>query len=247
MGKAKKATTSGKSATTKVKKAPAKAPAAKAAKAPAAKAPAAKAAKAPATKGAKKPAGKAAKGGKEAKADSKQERKLGLRGAAPWAARHAAKHAAEARARAALPPPPGSARLTIRVPQAAEDIKAKVLHLHNTLAKIKGLRKNLNKSFFEVGQMLAEIREKKSYEAKGFGTFETFLEREMSEVGKVTCLRLVKVVGLFQREAALEIGMDKLFLAITAIEMEALPDARVSGKLPAPPSTSALPLRPPGR
>lgn len=222
MGKAKKATSSGKSA---AKKAPAKAPA---------------------TKAVKKSAGKAAKGAKEAKADPKQERKLGLRGAAPWAARHAAKHAAEARARAALPPPPGSARLTIRVPQAAEDIKAKVLHLHNTLAKIKGFRKNLSKSFFEVGQLLAEIREKKSYEAKGFGTFETFLEREMAEVGKVTCLRLVKVANLFQREAALEVGMDKLFLAITAIETEVLPD-RVSGKLPAPPSTSALPLRPPGR
>ena len=35
------------------------------------------------------------------------KRKLGLRGAAPWAARHAAKHAAEARARAAEPPLPG--------------------------------------------------------------------------------------------------------------------------------------------
>src|SRR4051794_28703822 len=50
---------------------------------------------------------------------SPPKRKLGLRGAAPWAARHAAKHAAEARARAAEPPPPGSARATIRVPTGA--------------------------------------------------------------------------------------------------------------------------------
>ena len=54
------------------------------------------------------------------------KRKLGLRGAAPWAARHAAKHAAEARARAAEPAPPGSARATIRVPDGAEAIKAKI-------------------------------------------------------------------------------------------------------------------------
>ncbi|MDP9037127.1 MAG: hypothetical protein M3O50_20200, partial [Myxococcota bacterium] len=53
------------------------------------------------------------------------KRKLGLRGAAPWAARHAAKHAAEARARAAEPPLPGSARATIRTPENAEDIKQK--------------------------------------------------------------------------------------------------------------------------
>ena len=51
------------------------------------------------------------------------KRKRGLRGAAPWAARHAAKHAAEARARAAEPAPPGSARATIRVPTGAEDDK----------------------------------------------------------------------------------------------------------------------------
>ncbi|HEX3346175.1 MAG TPA: hypothetical protein VHS09_16440, partial [Polyangiaceae bacterium] len=73
---------------------------------------------------ASKPA--AAKGGAAAKDEGPLKRKLGLRGAAPWAARHAAKHAAEARARAAEPPLPGSARATIRTPENAEDIKQKV-------------------------------------------------------------------------------------------------------------------------
>src|SRR5690349_16260616 len=76
----------------------------------------------------------------QAKAGSAPEppkRKLGLRGAAPWAARHAAKHAAEARARAAEPPLPGSARATIRTPAQAEDIKQKIAELHNSLQQIK--------------------------------------------------------------------------------------------------------------
>src|SRR6185436_20007094 len=64
------------------------------------------------------------------------KRKLGLRGAAPWAARHAAKHAAEARARAAEPPPPGSARATLRVPTGAEELKVKIGELHNALLQI---------------------------------------------------------------------------------------------------------------
>src|SRR5215467_4960359 len=72
------------------------------------------------------------------------KRKLGLRGAAPWAARHAAKHAAEARARAAEPPLPGSARATIRTPAQAEDIKQKIAELHQALTQIKAFRKNLN-------------------------------------------------------------------------------------------------------
>src|SRR4051794_35222507 len=146
---------------------------------------------------------KAAKGKADAKASGKNgakaggpqkgdktpetpKRKLGLRGAAPWAARHAAKHAAEARARAAEPPLPGSARATIRTPAQAEDIKAKIGELHNSLQQIKGFRKNLAKGFYDVGIVLNEIKARRLYEAKGFANFESFLERETAELGKTT-------------------------------------------------------------
>jgi hypothetical protein len=188
--------------------------------------------------------------GKVDKAPEPPKRKLGLRGAAPWAARHAAKHAAEARARAAEPPLPGSARATIRTPAQAEDIKAKVLELHNALLQIKGLRKNLQKGFFDIGTVLREIQAKRLFEAKGFGTFEAFLERETAELGKTTALRLVRIAGLFQKEAALELGMDRIFMALMSIEAGdgVTPDARTSGKIPPPPlSSSVLPLKPPGR
>jgi hypothetical protein len=202
-------------------------------------------AKGSAKNGAKASSGKGDKGG----ADS-PKRKLGLRGAAPWAARHAAKHAAEARARAAEPPLPGSARATIRTPSGAEDIKQRIADLHNALQQIKGLRKNLAKGFFDIGTVLREIREKKLYEAKGFGTFEAFLERETAELGKTTALRLVRISGLFQKEGALELGMDRTFMALMSIEAGdgVAPDARTSGKIPPPPlSSSVLPLKPPGR
>src|SRR5271165_454154 len=106
--------------------------------------------KAPANKASAKASGAAkagapAKAGAGAKDEGPLKRKLGLRGAAPWAARHAAKHAAEARARAAEPPLPGSARATIRTPENAEDIKSKVRDLHAALSQIKQLRKQLPK------------------------------------------------------------------------------------------------------
>ncbi|MCL2776514.1 MAG: hypothetical protein FWD73_00820 [Polyangiaceae bacterium] len=180
---------------------------------------------------------------------SEPKRKLGLRGAAPWAARHAAKHAAEARARAAEPPLPGSARATIRTPVAAEDIKQRIGDLHNALQKIKGFRKNLNKGFFDVGVVLRDIQAKRLYEAKGFGTFEAFLERETAELGKTTALRLVRIAGLFQKDGALELGMDRIFMALMSIETgDGIVDSRPSGKVPPPPlSSSVLPLKPPGR
>jgi hypothetical protein len=175
------------------------------------------------------------------------KRKLGLRGAAPWAARHAAKHAAEARARAAEPPPPGSARATIRVPSGAEELKAKIAELHNCLLQIRAYRKNLAKGFYDIGGVLKEIHRRKLYEAKGYGSFEAFLEREI-DLGKVTALRLIRVASTFLKEAALEHGMDRSFQAIQALETS--PESYNAPKTPAPPQSPvaakvALPLKPP--
>jgi hypothetical protein len=182
------------------------------------------------------------KSGHDANSASNPKRKLGLRGAAPWAARHAAKHAAEARARAAEPAPPGSARATIRTPTGAEEIKAKIAELHTQTLKVRTLRKRLEKGFYEVGQVLTEIQQQELYQAKGYGSFEAFLEREI-DLGKLTCLRLMKVPQIFQREAALDFGMDRLFAAISALEGELIPKAIPS----APGSKPALPLKPPSR
>jgi hypothetical protein len=173
------------------------------------------------------------------------KRKLGLRGAAPWAARHAAKHAAEARARAAEPPLPGSARATIRTPDNAEDIKQKVRDLHAALAQIKTYRKSLPKTFYDIGVVLKDIQTRRLYEAKRFPSFEAFVEREI-DLGKTTALKLVRLPGLFLREGALEVGMDRLFAAITAIDSGGEPE--MPARIPPPPtSTTSLPMRPPGR
>ncbi len=203
------------------------------------------------TKAAGKNAGGRSAGPQKAdKTPDQPKRKLGLRGAAPWAARHAAKHAAEARARAAEPPLPGSARATIRTPAQAEDIKQKIADLHTCLQQIKAFRKNLAKGFYDVGIVLNDIKARRLYEAKGFGTFEAFLERETAELGKTTALRLVRIASLFKKEAALELGMDRIFMLLVGIEAGdgMTPDARPSGKIPPPPlSSSVLPLKPPGR
>lgn len=177
-------------------------------------------------------------------AEPPAKRKLGLRGAAPWAARHAAKHAAEARARAAEPAPPGSARATIRVPTGAEEIKAKIEELYNKTQHIRTLRKRLEKGFFEIGQVLAEIQERDLHVAKGYGSFEAFLEREI-DLGKQTALKLIKIAHIFQQEAALDYGMDRLFAALAALEGEtAIPKPSIPSS---PGSRPMLPLKPPVR
>jgi hypothetical protein len=206
--------------------------------------------KAAVTKGSMKPGAPAkpaaAKAGAGKEEAGSLKRKLGLRGAAPWAARHAAKHAAEARARAAEPPLPGSARATIRTPVDAEDIKSRIRDLHAALAQIKTYRKNLHKTFFDIGVVLKDIQTRRLYEAKRFPSFEAFVEREI-DLGKTTSLRLVRVASLFQKEGAIELGMERLFTAIQAIDTAGEPEAAPRNIPPPPTSTAALPLRPPGR
>jgi hypothetical protein len=186
-------------------------------------------------KGGKKGKGKAAEEGEgegdddERDEEGRPKRALGLRGAAPWAARHAAKHAAEARKRAAEPPPPGSARATIRTPSGVEEIKARVAEIYNQTERIKTLRKNLNKSFFDVGLILREIQNQKLYTAKGYQSFESFVEREL-DLGKTVTMRLVKLVSIFQREAALEMGYERTLEALN--QLEGNPDGQNSGSDP---------------
>lgn len=181
------------------------------------------------------------KGAAKTAADDAEARRSGLRGAAPWAARHAAKHAAEARARNASPPPPGSARATLRVPEKAELIKAKVAELHNAIVRIRALRKHPNEKFYELGQVLGMIRDGRLYEAKGFNSFEAFVEREV-DLSKTTTLRLERVPRLFHEAPARELGLEAVLAAVEAIDGVLTGQRQTAAR---PQQTSALPLKPP--
>ncbi len=147
---------------------------------------------------------------------ARQGRRIG-RGSAPWAARHAAKQAAETAARNSAPPPPGSARATLRTPEAADEIKERVRQLHVDIGRIGMLQRSVGNSFYDIGLLLAEIRDHALYEAKGYSSLESFLDREVS-LGRVQALRLLRVVDTFKREAAESLGLELLGAALRAID-----------------------------
>ncbi len=175
--------------------------------------------------------------GKAAAPAAQPKRKLGIKGAAPWAARHAAKHAAEARARAAEPAPPGSARATIRTPSGADEIKEKLNELLRLTGQLKALRKNLPKNFYDIGQILREVQAKRLYEPRGYTSFDAFIERE-TELGKELGLKITRIAALFTREGAAELGLDRHVTALGALDPR---DTASEGRLPV-----AAPQRPPG-
>jgi hypothetical protein len=202
---------------------------------------------------AKKPAAAApAKGGeKDAKATAaaaQPKRKLGIKGAAPWAARHAAKHAAEARARAAEPAPPGSARATIRTPTNADEIKEKLNELLKASAQLKLLRKNLAKNFYDIGQLLREVQIRKLYEARNYPSFDAFVERE-TDLGKELGLKIARIAVLFTKEAAAELGLERLATAVGSIDQpkDPMSEGRMQVSPPQRPSSTMRIVEPSGR
>jgi hypothetical protein len=187
------------------------------------------------------PAGERARASKKADAaEGAGKRRLGMRGAAPWAARHAAKHAEEAAQRMLNAPKPGSARATLRTPDGADNIKQRIAELHNVLGHIKALRKNLHDGFFQLGIELKRIQEEKLYDAKGFSSFEVFAEREL-ELGKATALKLTRIPSVFLESAARQFGMEAAMAAMDVLDEHAnnAPQRKSSATRP------NLPLKPP--
>ncbi|HYQ17135.1 MAG TPA: hypothetical protein VEQ58_15290, partial [Polyangiaceae bacterium] len=149
--------------------------------------------------------------------------------------RHAERQAAEAARRNREPPKPGSARATLRTPQEADRIKASIGDLHGLVQKLRSLQKNLNEGFFELGQILADIEQRKLHEVKGYSNIETFAERELS-VGKGLALKLLRIPTIFQASAAKALKLEALVRAIDAIDQT--PEAASA-------RVAKLPLKPP--
>jgi hypothetical protein len=100
-----------------------------------------------------------------------------------------------------------------------DHLKARFSALNHATAQIKALKRAMQKNFFDVGMQLDRIRDEKLYEVKGYGSFESFLEREM-DLDKVTCMRLARVARSMVREAAIEVGMERACAAMAALEGE---------------------------
>jgi hypothetical protein len=167
-------------------------------------------------------------------------RKFKLRGAAPWAARHAERRAAEAQARLNDPPRPGSARATLRTPEQADRIKARIGELHNALQRVRALRKGLPGSYYDLGVVLKTIADERLFDAKGYATFEAFVDREV-DLGKNVALRLARVPEVFIPTIARAYGLEATLAALEALENGAKP----APKKPNVPSRAGLPLKPP--
>ena len=105
-----------------------------------------------------------------------------------------------------------------------DHLKARFSALSASMSQVKTLKRALQKNFFDVGVQLERIRDEKLYEVKGYGSFESFVEREV-DIDKVTCMRLARVARCMVREAALEVGMERACAAMATLDGEPMPSS----------------------
>ncbi|MCB9658965.1 MAG: hypothetical protein H6726_15040 [Sandaracinaceae bacterium] len=124
--------------------------------------------------------------------------------------------------------PPGRMRApiapidTIRTPAKADDLKARLGRISGVIVQLRGLKRSLERSFFEVGEVLHEVNESRLFEVKGYSSLEAFLDRE-TDLGSSAGMRALRAVGVFQREPAEAAGFARVSAALRALDGE--PDA----------------------
>lgn len=115
-----------------------------------------------------------------------------------------------------------------------DHLKARFMALSAATAQVKALKRSVQKNFYDIGVQLDRIREERLYEVKGYGSFESFVEREL-DLDKVTCMRLARIPRTMLREAALEAGLERACAAVAALDGDTQV-ANASGTYPVHPS-----------
>jgi hypothetical protein len=105
-------------------------------------------------------------------------------------------------------------------PEARLALKERLAKLSSATGKIGGLKRALNKNFFDVGVILNHIRDERLYEVKGYGSFEAFIEREI-DINKIVCLRSARIAETMLRDAAVAAGFDRAAAAVAALDGDA--------------------------
>jgi len=118
-------------------------------------------------------------------------------------------------------------------------LKQRFAALQTATREITGMKRSIATSFFDVGVILNKIRDKRLYEVKGYGSFESFVEREIS-LNKVVCLRSARIAQAIDRDIAVEAGLDRAAAAVAALDGEAPPTKVAAGGRAAAPTLIPL-------
>lgn len=105
----------------------------------------------------------------------------------------------------------------VTVPQRAGDLKARFTELASATSQIKALKRSFQKNFYEIGEILTKIQQERLFEVKGYGSFESFAEREI-DLGTQVCISAARIFQSLQRDAAIAAGVERASAAVAALD-----------------------------
>lgn len=108
------------------------------------------------------------------------------------------------------------------------------MELHDALTRLRSMKKQLADRFYEAGTVLRHIRDAKLFDAKGYASFESFVEREVDLGSRILALRLARIPEVFVEEAARTHGLDALLAAMEALEQAPQRAQKAAARPPAP-------------
>jgi hypothetical protein len=118
----------------------------------------------------------------------------------------------------------GSVEDKTRSGLSKSELKTQFAKLSSASSQIASLKRSLNKTFFDIGVLLNQIRNERLYEVKGYGSFESFVEREI-DINKAVCLKIGRIAEVLQRQHAVPAGLDRAAAAVAALDGEAEPSS----------------------
>lgn len=89
--------------------------------------------------------------------------------------------------------------------------------LESATREIVRLKQAIGSSFYELGRVLARVRDERLYEAGGHATFEDYLDQAV-EISRATAYKFIRVATVFSERFAVEWGADKLVAALRYID-----------------------------
>jgi hypothetical protein len=89
--------------------------------------------------------------------------------------------------------------------------------LEQATAEILRLKRELSRSFFDLGRRLLQVERRKLYRAHGHATFEAYLAREVG-FSRSHAYTFMRVAGHLPEELALELGVERSEALLALLE-----------------------------
>ena len=107
--------------------------------------------------------------------------------------------------------------------------RAALHELKTATREVQRLKAAIGRNFYELGKVLARVRDRKLYEAGGHLTFDAYLRAEVS-ISRASAFKFIDIAETFSEKIARALGPEKLAAALRYVNLT--PEDEAPGDVP---------------